>query len=93
MIRIGSAQSDGATQHGRTSIRNPQVLDGFSDFLMKRLGNVRTEMSLHVLSYNMKPVMKILSVPGLLQAMRLKPEEEDTLSAPDVAPRAIIRFS
>jgi hypothetical protein len=43
---------------------------GQAHFLMKRLRNVRTEMSLHVLSYNMKRVMKILGVPGLLQAMR-----------------------
>jgi transposase len=43
---------------------------GSAHFLTKRLGNVRTEMSLHVLSYNMKRVMNILGVPGLLQAMR-----------------------
>jgi hypothetical protein len=29
-------------------------------------------MSLHVLSYNMKRVMKILGVPGLLQAMQAR---------------------
>jgi Transposase DDE domain len=43
---------------------------GSAHFLMKRLRNVRTEMSLHVLSYNMKRVMNILGVPGLLQAMQ-----------------------
>jgi transposase len=43
---------------------------GPAHFLMKRLRNVRTEMSLHVLSYNMKRVMNILGVPGLLQAMQ-----------------------
>ena len=43
---------------------------GTAHFLMKRLGNVRTEMSLHVLSYNMKRVTNILGVSGLLQAMR-----------------------
>jgi hypothetical protein len=43
---------------------------GQAHFLMKRLRNVRTEMSLHVLSYNMKRVMNILGVPGLLQVMR-----------------------
>jgi Transposase DDE domain len=42
---------------------------GHTHFLMKTLRNVRTEMSLHVLSYDMKRVMKILGVPGLLQAM------------------------
>ncbi len=43
---------------------------GSAHFLTKRLGNVRTEMSLQVLSYNMKRVMNILGVPELLQAMR-----------------------
>ncbi len=43
---------------------------GPAHFLMKRLRNVKTEMSLHVLSYNMKRAMNILTVPGLLQAMR-----------------------
>jgi transposase len=42
---------------------------GHTHFLMKTLHNVRTEMSLHVLAYNMKRVMKILGVPGLLQAL------------------------
>jgi len=43
---------------------------GHAHFLMKGLHNVRTEMSLHVLSYNMKRIMKILGVPGLLQMMQ-----------------------
>jgi len=43
---------------------------GSAHFLMKTLHNVKTEMSLHVLSYNMKRVMKILGVPGLLQVMQ-----------------------
>jgi hypothetical protein len=37
---------------------------------MKTLNNVKAEISLHVLSYNMKRVMKILGVPGLLQVMQ-----------------------
>jgi hypothetical protein len=43
---------------------------GQAHFLMKRLRNVRTEMSLHVLSYNMKRATNILTAPGLLQAMQ-----------------------
>ena len=43
---------------------------GSAHFLMKRLRNVGTEMALHVLSYNMKRVMNILGVNGLLQAMK-----------------------
>jgi transposase len=49
---------------------------GSAHFLMKRLGNVRTEMSLHVLSYNMKRAMNILGVPALLQAMRAWSQEK-----------------
>jgi hypothetical protein len=44
---------------------------GSAHFLMKSLGNVKTEMSLHVLSYNIERVMNILTVHGLLQAMRV----------------------
>jgi transposase len=43
---------------------------GHTHFLMKTLHNVKTEMSLHLLSYNMKRVMKILGVPGLLRVMQ-----------------------
>jgi len=43
---------------------------GPAHFLTKRLRNVRTEMSLQVLAYNMKRAMQILGVPALLQAMR-----------------------
>jgi hypothetical protein len=43
---------------------------GATHFLMKRLRNVSTEMSLHVLAYNLKRVMQILGVVPLMQAMR-----------------------
>jgi len=43
---------------------------GATHFLTKRLKNVSTEMSLHVLAYNMKRVMNILGTKGLIQAMR-----------------------
>ncbi len=43
---------------------------GSAHFLMKTLHNVKTEMSLHVLAYNMKRVIKILGVPGLLRVMQ-----------------------
>ena len=43
---------------------------GATHFLMKRLPNVRTEMSLHVLAYNMKRAMQIFGVVPLLQAIR-----------------------
>jgi transposase len=42
---------------------------GFAHFLMKTQKRVSTEMSLHVLAYNLKRVMKILGVGPLMQAM------------------------
>jgi len=43
---------------------------GSTHFQMKRLENVRTEMALHVLAFNMKRVMRILGVGGLMEAIR-----------------------
>ena len=42
---------------------------GRQHFLMKRLPNVRTEMSLHVLAYNMKRVMSILGVSTMIEVL------------------------
>jgi hypothetical protein len=42
---------------------------GATHFLMRRLRNVSTEMALNVLAYNMKRVMQILGVGGLMAAM------------------------
>jgi hypothetical protein len=44
---------------------------GWTHFLMRRKVNVATEMSLHVLAYNLKRVMRILGVANLINAMRL----------------------
>ena len=43
---------------------------GATHFLMKRLNNVKTEISLHVLAYNLKRVMQILGTRPLLAAIR-----------------------
>jgi transposase len=43
---------------------------GATHFLTKRLPRVSTEMSLHVLAYNLKRVMQILGIAPLMQAMR-----------------------
>jgi hypothetical protein len=37
---------------------------------MRRLGNVTTEMSLHVLAYNLKRVIAILGTGPLITALR-----------------------
>jgi hypothetical protein len=43
---------------------------GYTHFLTKTLPRVKTEMSLHVLAYNLKRVMNILGTESLLEAMR-----------------------
>ena len=43
---------------------------GATHFLMKRLKNVRTEMALSVLAYNLTRVINILGVAPLIQAIR-----------------------
>jgi transposase len=43
---------------------------GASHFLMKRLENVRTEMALHVLAYNLTRVMNIIGPGPLMTAIR-----------------------
>jgi hypothetical protein len=49
---------------------------------MKTLKNVSTEMALHVLAYNMKRVMRILGVGGLMEAIRAKDLPPGQLAAP-----------
>jgi hypothetical protein len=43
---------------------------GATHFLTKTLDRVSTEMSLHVLAYNLKRAMKILGIGPMMQAMR-----------------------
>lgn len=43
---------------------------GSRHFLMKTLHNVRTEMSLNVLAYNLRRLISIFGVSGLIKAMR-----------------------
>lgn len=43
---------------------------GQTHFLMKRLPNVKTEISLHILAYNMKRVMAVLGTKSLLEAIK-----------------------
>jgi transposase len=44
---------------------------GSTHFLMRRLQNVGTEMSLHVLAYNLKRVMQVLGVTKTTNAMKM----------------------
>ncbi len=43
---------------------------GSTHFLTKTLPRVSTEMSLHVLAYNLKRVMHIIGIQSLMQAIR-----------------------
>ena len=43
---------------------------GATHFLTKTMERVSTEMSLHVLAYNLKRVMKLLGTGALMEAMR-----------------------
>ena len=43
---------------------------GATHFQMKTLKHVSTETALHVLAYNMKRMMRILGVAGLMEAIR-----------------------
>lgn len=43
---------------------------GSTHFLTKTLPRVSTEMSLHVLAYNLKRMMNIFGIAGLLEAIR-----------------------
>ena len=44
---------------------------GSTHFLMKTMAHVGTEMSLHVLAYNLKRVMSVLGIAETMKAMRL----------------------
>jgi Transposase DDE domain len=44
---------------------------GATHFLTKRIGNVRTEMSLQVLAYNLKRVIAIVGQKRLMEAIRV----------------------
>jgi hypothetical protein len=50
--------------------RNPDKMRLRRQTVMKTLKHVSTEMVLHVLAYNMKRVMRILGVGGLMEAIR-----------------------
>jgi len=44
---------------------------GSTHFLMKRLPNVQTEMSLHVLAYNLKRAINVLGVPKIMEQLQV----------------------
>jgi transposase len=63
----------GAMRIRRQTVEHPfgtiKLWMGSAHFLTKTLDRVSTEMSLHVLAYNMKRMMKILGTGALMEAM------------------------
>jgi hypothetical protein len=57
----------------RSTVEHPfatiKAAMGATHFRMKTLKHVATEMALHVLAYNLKRVLAIIGVPGLLRAI------------------------
>ena len=67
-------QTPDASRLRRQTVEHPfgtlKAWMGASHFLTKTLPQVSTEMSLHVLAYNLKRAMRILGILPLMQAMR-----------------------
>jgi transposase len=67
-------QQPHAMQLRRQTVEHPfgtlKAWMGSTHFLTKRLPRVSTEMSLHVLAYNLKRVMRIMGIVPLMKAMR-----------------------
>ena len=63
-----------AARERRQTVEHPfgtlKAWMGATHFLMRTLPKVRTEMSLHVLAYNIKRVIKLLGTASLIQAMQ-----------------------
>jgi transposase len=63
-----------AARERRQTVEHPfgtlKAWMGATHFLMRTLPKVRTEMSLHVLAYNMKRVIKLLGTASLIQAIQ-----------------------
>jgi len=57
----------------RTTVEHPfgtlKAWMGSTHFLTRTLGHVGTEMSLHVLAYNMKRVINLIGTKQLLEAI------------------------
>ena len=68
------AQNPGMMTVRKSTVEHPfgtiKSWMGATHFQMRRLNNVKTEMALHVLAYNLKRVMKIIGIIPLMEAMR-----------------------
>jgi len=77
VLEIVQARLDGAPEASRLRQRTVEhvfgtlkACMGSTHFLTRTLPRVRTEMSLHVLAYNLRRVIKLLGAPTLIAEMR-----------------------
>jgi len=54
----------------KTSSISPKPTPGRAHFRTRKLANVATEMSLHVLAYNLKRAVAVLGASALIAAIR-----------------------
>ena len=73
-MQVQLEQNAEAMRIRRCSVEHPfgtiKSWMGATHFLTKGLERVRTEMSLHVLAYNFKRLIKLLGVAGMMEAVR-----------------------
>ena len=67
--RSTSGKNGNASSDSGTSLRHHQVLDGSNALSYEAAAESGAEMALNVLAYNMKRVMEIIGVAGLLEAL------------------------
>lgn len=67
-------QDSGFMKIRRNTVEHPfgtiKMWMGYTHFQMRTLENVSTEMSLHVLAYNLKRVMNIIGISSLMESLR-----------------------
>jgi len=73
-MQVQLEQRPDAMQIRRCTVEHPfgtiKSWMGATHFLTKGLERVKTEMSLHVLAYNVKRLMTLLGVAGMMEAIR-----------------------
>lgn len=73
-VRARLDRFEGVMRIRRSTVEHPfgtlKLWMGSAHFLMKTLARVRTEMSLHILAYNLKRVMNIVTIASIIHAMK-----------------------
>ncbi len=73
-LQIRMDQRPGAMRQRRRTVEHPfgtiKAWMGSTHFLMKRLPNVKTEIGLHILAYNLKRMIAVMGAQTLMAAIR-----------------------